>query len=88
MPARTRLEIRCTGRRINPLNNQPIGRTCNLLFVSARAYRSRADWIERARAAGWRVSPLHADKTITACCPHCVSGKKRTRPPTQKGPSP
>jgi hypothetical protein len=73
---RTHLEIRCTGRKINPRNNQPYGRTCGTVFTSARTYRSRQNWIERARAAGWRVSPLRTDKTVNACCPACSTGRK------------
>ena len=72
---RNPLVIRCTGRAVNPRTNQPIGRVCGKVYRSARAYRTRADWIERARAAGWRVSPLQADKTVTACCPTCSRGK-------------
>jgi hypothetical protein len=79
-----RLEIRCAGRQINPLNNQPYGRICGLTFTSSGMYRSRRNWIERARAAGWRVSPLQADKTVTACCPACSTGKKQ-KTTNQKG---
>lgn len=67
--ARNPLLIRCSSRRINPYKFQAEGRECGRRFASAKAYRSRADWIERARAAGWRVSPLAADKTVTATCP-------------------
>lgn len=74
---RSRLEIRCTGRKVNQRSNRPYGRTCNQVFVSAGAYRSRKDWIERARAAGWRVSPLKPDKTVNACCPACSTGKPK-----------
>ncbi len=72
---RARLEIRCTGRKIRRTTNLPYGRTCDLLFTSTTPYRSRKDWIERARAAGWRVSPLLPDKTVHACCPACRTGK-------------
>jgi hypothetical protein len=72
----TRLHIRCTGRKINPLSNQPYGRTCGRVFTSTRPYHSRADWLERARAAGWRLSPLTSDRSVTACCPPCATGKK------------
>lgn len=68
---RRQLLIRCTGRAVNPRNNQPVGRVCGRLFASAKAYRSRADWIERARSVGWRVSPLQPDNTVIACCPRC-----------------
>lgn len=77
---RRRLEIRCTGRKINPLNNRPYGRTCNRVFTAAGPYRTRASWIEQARAAGWRVSPLQPDKTVNACCPACSTGKKPGKP--------
>jgi hypothetical protein len=77
---RGRLEIRCTGRKINPLSNRPYGRTCNLVFASSGPYRSRRHWIEQARAAGWRISPPQADKTVTACCPACSTGKKQKTP--------
>lgn len=70
-PTRTRLLIRCTGRRVNPRTIQPVGRVCGRVFTSPRAYRSRANWIELARAAGWRVSPIQPDKTVTAGCPRC-----------------
>lgn len=75
-PTRVRnpLVIRCTGQAVNPLTNQPVGRVCGAVFTSARAYRSRKDWIERARAAGWRVSALTAEKTVNACCPKCTGG--------------
>ena len=73
---RSRLEIRCAGRKVRKSNNQPYGRTCNRVFASTGAYRSRANWIEQARVAGWRVSPLRADKTVNACCPTCSTGKK------------
>lgn len=82
---RIKLEIRCTGRAINPLNNQPRGRVCGIVFQSPRAYRSRAAWIELARAAGWRVSPLARDKTVTAICPPCVAGKRRNRRKEPRG---
>jgi hypothetical protein len=72
---RKKLLIRCTGRRVNPLNNKPYGRVCGKEFTSARGYRSRADWIERARAAGWRVSPLQRDNTVIANCPSCTGPK-------------
>jgi hypothetical protein len=78
---RTRLEIRCTGRKVNPLTNRPYGRICNKVFASDRPYRSRNDWLERARAAGWRVSPPRADKTVNACCPDCSACRK----PGKKG---
>jgi hypothetical protein len=74
------LEIRCTGRRFNPLTNQLVGRECGQVFASAGTYLSRANWIERARAAGWRVSPLKTDNTVNACCPTCVGGKTRSSP--------
>ncbi len=76
-PKRAQLVIRCSGRKYNPLTNAPVGRVCGRTFRSARAYRSRTDWIERARAAGWRVSPLTRDKTVNACCPTCSGGKAR-----------
>jgi acetaldehyde dehydrogenase (acetylating) len=76
---RAKLEIRCSGRAVNPLNNQPRGRVCGIVFESPRAYRSRAAWMELARTAGWRVSDLHPDKTVTAICPPCVAGKRRRR---------
>jgi len=68
---RNQLVIRCTGQAVNPLNNQPIGKVCNKVFTSTRAYRSRQDWIERARAAGWRVSQVNPDRTVKASCPTC-----------------
>jgi hypothetical protein len=71
----THLEILCTGRTINPRSNRPYGRTCGLLFTSTRPYRSATDWIERARVAGWRVSPLQPDHTVNAYCPACTTGK-------------
>lgn len=74
---RRSLEIRCTGQRVNMRNLQPIGRVCGELFTSQRAYRSRANWIERARAVGWRVSPLQPDKTVNAMCPKCCGGTTR-----------
>lgn len=73
---RRQLEIRCTGRAVNPYNNQPVGRPCGVLFQSG-AYRSRKNWIERARAAGWRVSPLQPDNTVNAYCPKCCGGPNR-----------
>lgn len=73
---RNQLEIRCTGQAVNPLNNQPVGKVCNTVFASARAYRSRKDWIERARAAGWRVSQPKPDRTVDACCPTCSRPRK------------
>lgn len=76
---RRRLEIRCTGRAVNPRTNKHVGRVCGTVFVSARPYRSRADWIQRARAVGWRVSPLRPDNTVNACCPRCSSGGKKNR---------
>lgn len=76
-----RLEIRCTGRHINRLTNRPYGRTCNRLFVSTGEYRTSADWIERARAAGWRISPLQADNTVNACCPTCSAARKESTEP-------
>jgi hypothetical protein len=79
MPARTRLEIRCTGRRVSKVSNKPVGRTCGTVFTSSARYRSRANWIERARAAGWRISPLRPDNTVLAYCPNCVTGKKRKK---------
>jgi hypothetical protein len=81
---RTHLEIRCTGRKFNPSKNCLYGRACNRVFTSARPYRSRKDWIERARSAGWRISPPHPDKTVTACCPACVTGKKPKKTAEQK----
>ena len=72
---RTKLLIRCTGRWVNRRTNKPYGRVCGNVFTSSGAYRSRADWIERARAAGWRVSPLQRDNTVIANCPVCT-GKK------------
>lgn len=71
---RNPLLIRCSGRKVNPLNNKPVGAQCGRLFTSSKAYRSRADWIERARAAGWRVSPPQTDRTVIACCPRCCGG--------------
>lgn len=73
------LVIRCTGRLVDPRTFRPVGRVCGRVFKSATAYRSRANWIERARAAGWRVSPLASDNTVTACCPTCHTGKKRKK---------
>jgi len=73
---RTTLLIRCTGRTVHRVTLKPRGPTCGTVFTSERPYKSRADWIERARAAGWRVSPLQADNTVIACCPSCVSGTK------------
>lgn len=79
MTARNNIVIRCSGRAVNPLNNKPRGRECGQVFQSARTYRSRADWIERARAVGWRVSPLQPDKTVIANCPPCTRGEPRKR---------
>ena len=83
---RIQLVIRCTGRKVNPLTFRAEGRVCGRRFTSAGKYRSRADWIERARAAGWRVSPLHRDKTVIACCPPCngtaPKKKKKRKEPT------
>jgi hypothetical protein len=77
---RARLLIRCTGRKVSRISLKPRGRECGRVFVSAAAYRSRADWIERARAAGWSVSPLSLDKTVIANCPYCLTG---TKPPKE-----
>lgn len=74
---RVTLLIRCSGRKVNPFSFRPEGRECGRRFRSAKAYSSRANWIERARAAGWRVSPLRPDKTVIANCPRCVTGPKR-----------
>lgn len=84
MPRRTALEIRCTGRKVNRFSNKPYGRTCGRVFTSKAAYRSRATWIERARAAGWRISPLLPDRTVTAFCPTCVTGKTNRTPRTEE----
>lgn len=75
-PAPKQLLIRCSGRAVNPLNNQPTGRECGRRF-SSKAYRSRKDWIERARACGWRVSPPRPDGTVNAMCPTCSGGTTR-----------
>ncbi len=72
---RVQLVIRCGSRPLDRLTLKPRGRVCGKLFTSTRAYRSRADWIERARSVGWRISPLKPDKTVDACCPKC-SGMK------------
>ncbi|MER5608293.1 hypothetical protein AB0F93_03550 [Micromonospora tulbaghiae] len=75
-PTRRGLEIRCSGRSVDLYSFRAVGRPCGRLFT-AGTYRSRADWIERARAAGWKVSPLHPDKTVNAHCPKCHGGPNR-----------
>lgn len=76
MPVRNPLLIRCSGRHVNPLSFKAVGRECGRQFRSAKAYRSRADWIERARSAGWRVSPLQQPgNTVIANCPRCRTGR-------------
>lgn len=82
-----RLVIVCTARAVNPISNQPRGRPCSAVFESAKPYTSRANWIERARAAGWRVSPLAKDGTVNAACPDCTNGT-RPKKTTQKGATP
>lgn len=72
------LVIRCSGRLVNPLNNQPTGRECGRRFESAGAHRGEpSDWIERARVSGWRVSPQRTDDTVNAMCPTCSGGTPR-----------
>lgn len=65
------LVIRCSGQRINRYAFRAVGPICGELFVSAAPYRTVVDWIERARVAGWRVSPLQPDHTVNAYCPSC-----------------
>lgn len=80
--ARSRLTILCTGQRVRRGSLKPFGRVCGTEFITNAPYRSRAGWIELARTAGWRVSPLRPDNTVTACCPACVSGtRRRTKEP-------
>ncbi len=76
MGKRTQLVIRCTGRAFNRFKSKPVGRVCGAVFGSAAAYRDAADWIERARSIGWRVSPLQPGNTVTAICPNCVGRPK------------
>lgn len=75
---RTRLVIRCTGRPVARVSLKPVGRECGTLFTTTAPYRSRAGWIEMARAAGWKVSPLSAANTVTATCPACGAPRKST----------
>jgi hypothetical protein len=77
--ARCRLTIRCTGQRVRRGNLQPYGRVCGTEFTTTVPYRSRAAWIELARTAGWKVSPLTPGNTVTACCPACVTGARRKK---------
>lgn len=84
-----RLVITCTARAVNPLSNKPRGPACGTVFESAGPYRSRANWIEQARAAGWRISPLAKDNTVTAACPDCTNGTRRKKKPLpQEGTTP
>jgi len=69
---RRQLVIRCTGRTVNPISLKPQGRVCGKTYRGP-VYRSKADWILRARAAGWRVSPLTRDG-VNAMCPTCSGG--------------
>lgn len=71
-----RLEIRCAGRAFNHSNNKPVGRVCARLFTSTVTYTTRTTWIDLARVAGWKVSLLQPDRTVTAMCPRCATGKK------------
>ena len=79
--ARSRLTILCTGQRVRRGSLKPYGRVCGAEFTTTVPYRSRAAWIELARTAGWRVSPLTRTGTVTACCPACVSGARRKKEP-------
>lgn len=67
---RTQLVIQCSGQAINPLSLKPEGPRCRVIY-DGKTYRSRTDWIQRARAAGWRVSTPATDGTVNAMCPKC-----------------
>ena len=71
MNGTTQLEIRCGGRSVNHFTFKAVGPVCGTLFQSAAPYSTPTDWIDRARVAGWRVSLLQPDNTVTAHCPAC-----------------
>lgn len=72
------LVIRCSGRPVNQYNNEPTGRECGRRFESGGQHQGDpAAWTERARAGGWRVSPLDRDDTVNAMCPTCSGGTTR-----------
>jgi hypothetical protein len=72
------LLIRCSGQRVRRQSLKPYGRVCGAEFVTTVAYRSRTAWVELARTAGWKVSPLNSTtNSVIACCPAC-SAPRRT----------
>ncbi len=71
---RIKLEIKCSGRRVNPYKFEATGRRCGRRFQTDAKYRSRVALVELARAAGWRVAPLRRGPTVDAFCPRCCGG--------------
>lgn len=54
--------VRCTGRAVSRITNEPAGPACFAVYAGA---------VESARVLGWRVGPAGPDGVRPAMCPNC-----------------